>query len=535
MAAAPAATAKVAPKSNVPVLAGLLLGVLLAALDQTIVATAIPTVVRDLGGIDRYTWLFAAYMLGSTVVIPIAGKLSDLYGRRPIYLVGMGVFLLGSALCGTATTMDQLILYRAVQGLGGGAIFPVAIATIADLYPPAERGRVGGLFGAVFGLSSVVGPFLGGSIVDYVHLFGVDSWRWIFYVNVPVGALGIFMVASFFPRTGTRSTAPIDFAGIATLTTALVSALLVAVAVEEGYAWTSGAVLGLAALALVAFGAFLWAERRAADPIIPLRLFRNPIFAVASVVAVFGGAAMFTVVSFMPTYLQGVVGISATYSGTALIPLSLGIVAGSVSSGILVKRFGYKAFIVGGFAIAAVGYLLLASMTRDPEVWKAVAEMAVLGVGVGFTIQTLILAPQNAVGRRDVGAATSSITLFRTLGATFGVTLLGIAFNRRLSDEIPQRVDPGLVQGLLANELIAGKMARITQVLIQPELRDRLPPDAVEGIKAAFSEAMAVIFLAGAAIAAVALLISVFLKSIPMKTAEEYNAKPEDGAPSMGH
>lgn len=518
------------------VLAGLMLGILLAALDQAVVGTSLLKIVTDIGGFERFSWLFSAYMLASTVVIPIAGKLSDIYGRRPVYLAGMAIFLLGSVLCGTATTMNQLVAYRAVQGLGGGAIFPVALATIADLYPPSERGRVGGLFGAVFGLASVIGPFLGGYIVDNAHLGGVSSWRWVFYVNVPVGILAMTFVALFFPRIDTRHEARIDWLGTATLTAALLAALLVAVLIQEDHAWTHPWVLGLAALALASLAAFVWAERRAADPIIPLPLFRNPIFSVSVIASLLSGAAMFTVIVFMPTYMQGVVGISATRAGTALIPLSLGIVAGAGSSGALMKRFGYKPFAVGGFLIAVLGYLLLwrlALMETAAPVWLAVVEMAFLGLGIGWTIQTFIIATQNSVERRFIGVTTSGLTLFRTLGATVGVTVLGVILNERFVSVARSALPPDWLARFEADPRLSGDLSNLYPVLQQPDAIAGISAApggaaAIEAIKVSYAHAMALIFLVAAGIALVALLVSLALKSIPMKSAEEYNAQ---GAP----
>lgn len=511
------------------VLAGLMLGILLAALDQTVVGTSLFTIAADIGGFERFSWLFSAYMLASTIAIPIAGKLSDIYGRRPVYLAGMGVFLLGSALCGTAATMEQLILYRAVQGLGGGAIFPVALATIADLYPPSERGRIGGLFGAVFGLSSVIGPFVGGYIVDYAHVADIASWRWVFYVNVPVGIVAMTFVALFFPRVSTRQGASIDYAGTATLTLSLLSGLLVFVLVQEGYAWGAPETLGLAALSLAALAAFLLAERRAKDPIIPPHLFRNPVFAVSIAAGVFAGAAMFTVITFMPTYLQGVLGMSPTNSGTTLIPLSLAMVTGAGVSGALTKRFGYKPWMLAGFALVVLGYLLLwrlAGMGTQAPVWLALVMLTIVGAGIGFTLQTFIIAVQNAVEKRHVGAATSSFTLFRTLGVTVGVTLLGLVLNARFVDAARRNLDPAW----LARFESQGDLANLPNVLRSPDAVAGIAAapggaEALDAIKASFAEAIAVIFLAAAGIALVALVITTFLRSVPMKTAEEYHAQ----------
>lgn len=515
------------------VMAGLMLGILLFGLDQTVVGTSLFTIVSDIGGFEHFSWLFAAYMLASTIVIPIAGKLSDIYGRRPLFIAGMGVFLLGSVLCGTATNMSQLIAYRAVQGIGGGAIFPVAFATIADLFPPSERGRVGGLIGAVFGFSSVVGPFLGGWIVDNMHVGDIASWRWVFYVNVPVGALGIAMVAAFFPRIQTRRGVPIDYAGSITLSLGLLTGLLITVWGGDQYAWTSWQILALGATSLVSLGAFVLVEGRAKDPIIPLALFRDPIFRVAVIASILSGAVMFSIIAFMPTYLQGVVGISATYAGTALIPLSMGIVGGSISSGILMKRFGYKPFAVSGFVIALVGYLLLSRLGNEPSLALAVAEMFLLGIGIGFTIQTFIIAVQNAVDRKHVGVSTSSITLFRTLGATVGITILGVILNRKLESELPRRLAPETIQELLQSPLVAGKVGAIPTLLREPTFLANAPPAVIDGIKDSFSEGMTLLFLISAALCVVAIAVAAMLKSLPMKTAEEYNAEQAPVAVEM--
>jgi EmrB/QacA subfamily drug resistance transporter len=526
------------------VIAGLMMGILLAALDQSVVGTSLFTISQDIGGFERFAWLFSAYMLASTIVIPIAGKLSDIYGRRPIYLAGMGTFLAGSILCGTATSMDQLIAYRAIQGLGGGAIFPVALATIADLFPPSERGKIGGVFGATFGLASVVGPFIGGWIVDYLHIGSIESWRWVFYVNVPVGIVAMTFVALFFPRVTNKHKANIDYAGVATLTLTLLSGLMVFVLVQEGFAWTDPQTLGLAAIALASLAAFVLIEQRAKDPVIPPSLFRNRVFATSIAAGLFGGAAMFTVIVFMPTYLQGVLEYSPTRSGTSLIPLSLAMVTGAGASGALTKRFGYKIWMLLGFALAVTGYLLLwqlSGLGSDAPVWLAMVYLVILGAGLGFTLQTFIIAVQNSVEKRNVGVATSSFTLFRSIGVTIGVTILGLALNARFRSQLAARADPALVERVVNVPALrlGGDAANLPNVLIVPEAQLQLlardpdyawVPDAVhalrEPIQSSFAEAIGVIFLTAAVIAGVALLLSLLIPSIPMKTAEEYHGTP---------
>ena len=514
------------------ILTGLLLGVLLAALDQTVVGTSLPKIVSDLQDFEHFASLVTAYLLASTIVIPLAGKFSDNYGRRPVYLAGMGVFLLGSMLCGTATSMTQLILWRFVQGLGGGAIFPVAIATIADLYAPSDRGRVQGLFGAVFGLSSVVGPFIGGWIVDYVHVLGIASWRWVFYVNLPVGLVALFMVFTHFPRKTERHPHPIDWLGIATVTTALTAIVLVAVWGGGEYQWDSPQILGLIALALLSVAAFVFVESRAKDPLVPLALFKEPIFTVSAIASILMGGAMFGVISFMPTYMQGVVGISATYSGAVLMPLSLTIVAGSIVSGRMMKRFGYKPFTVIGTVIIGTAFLVLwwQSSHGIPPIWQAILAMMWLGIGIGFTIQTFVVAVQNAVERRYVGVGTSSITLFRTLGATVGVAALGAILNRRLEQTLPDTMPPGSVEQLMGDPRAhLSRLADFPRLLTTPEFMDAQFPghDAiVTGLKDGFSQSIATVWMAGAVMAAVGFVIVLFLRSKPLKTAEEYHNAP---------
>jgi len=542
---APAKPARQAHEGGPLLILGLMLGILLAALDQTVVSTSLPKIVADINGFEHFAWVFAGYMLGSTLVIPLAGKLSDNYGRRPIYIAGMSIFLGGSMLCGTATDIWQLIGYRFVQGLGGGMLFPVANAVVADIYAPAERGRIQGAFGAVFGLSSVVGPFLGGWIVDNLHLFGVASWRWVFYVNLPVGAAAIATVWTHFPRLPSRETPPFDFVGTGTLMVALASALVTTVLGGSTYAWGSPQILFLGALSAGACAAFLLAERRAVDPVVPLKLFRNPIVSVSALSVFLLGAGMFGVIGFFPTYLQGVVGFSATYSGATLIPLSIALIAGAGASGFLFKRFGYKPFALSGGLISAAGFALLLSMGTSPTLAVAIAGLMLAGLGVGFRIQSYTIAVQNAVERRVIGAATSTILLFQTIGATFGVTVLGVLLNNAVIAEVPAHVDPLVLQGILADPFVGGHVERVPSLLVQPAFVAAMPPAVIQGIKDGFAIAMQVIFLAGAVLSVAAFVTTLFLKSVRLKSKAEYmtGAPATDAgghaeaaaAPSAGH
>jgi EmrB/QacA subfamily drug resistance transporter len=514
-------------------LGGLLLGVLLAALDSTVVGTSLPKVVADIGGFQHFAWVFSAYMLASTLVIPLAGKLSDLYGRRPVYLTGLIIFIAGSALCGMVSSMMGLILMRAVQGIGGGMLFPIAMATVADIYAPGERGRIQGTIGAVFGFASVVGPFMGGWIVDNVSVLGIASWRWIFYVNLPVGLAAIMMVSAYFPRIAKRQTPPLDLMGSAVMSLSLVSLLLVTIWGGDTYAWGSPQIIGLAATSIVSVIAFVYIELRARDPLVPPVLFREPIFAVSAIAVFLAGISMFGVISFMPTYMQGVVGISATYSGAALLPMTVAMVFSSFISGVLLNRFGYKSFALAGTAITIAGLLMLSRLGSAPSINLAVGEMAFLGVGLGLTMQTYIVAAQNAIERRLIGVGTSALTLLRSLGATIGVTVYGIVLNGQLRTQLPAHLGQPAVDQLLANPFIGHNVENIPSLLLQSPFLRSSPPFIVDGIKAAFSDALSVVFVMGAAIAAVAFVVTLFLKSRPLKSKEEYlngtSAKPADG------
>jgi EmrB/QacA subfamily drug resistance transporter len=564
------ATTPAEEKGHGLILAGLMLGILLAALDQTVVGTSLPKIVGELGDFQYFPQLVTAYLLASVIVIPIAGKFSDLYGRRPIYLAGMVLFLAGSALCGiagqwgvwhvgsmTVSGMWQLILFRFIQGLGGGAIFPVALATVADMYSPSERGRVQGLFGAVFGLSSVIGPFLGGWIVDNLHIGSVSPWRWVFYVNLPVGLVGIVMVATHFPRTAAHPGTKIDWAGVATITAALTAIVLVASFGGDTWAWGSWQILGLIAVSLLFTALFIWAEARAKDPLIPLTLWNEPIFTVSAIASILMGSAMFGVIAFMPTYMQGVVGISATYSGAVLVPLTLMLVAGSIVSGQLMKRFGYKPFTVMGTIIAGTAFFGLWYINQQgiPPIWLAVVIMMWLGIGLGFTIQTFTVAVQNAVERRFVGTGTAAITLFRSLGATVGIAALGAILNRNVDNNLPPKVaaaaatNPavgGLYHSVLTNPFVGGKVENVPQILVSSdalnglhtaEAAGKVPPGTVDQflsvLKDAFNVSIGGVWLAGALIAVVAFVVVLFLRNKKLKTAEEYHGDQPAAAPAM--
>jgi EmrB/QacA subfamily drug resistance transporter len=406
---------------------GLMLGMLLAALDQTIVSTALPRIVRDLGGFQHYSWVFSAYMLGATVTVPLYGKLSDIYGRRPFFLLGITLFSTGSIVSGLATSMGMLIAGRAIQGLGAGGLIPLAIAAIGDIIPPRRRGKWQGFLGAVFAMSSVLGPATGGWLTDNA------SWRWCFFVNLPLAGVALAVVWFGFVRRPRREEHSIDYIGAILLTAGAAAGLLAAVWGGTEYPWGSLVVIGLFVTAAVLLGSFVFQERRAKEPIVPLELFRDRTFS-AAVVAVFAlGAAMFVTIIYVPLFVQRVLGDSASGSGAVLTPLLLGIVTTSMVAGQLVSRTGhYRPVLIAGPPLLATGFFLLAGLGVHSSQLDVTRDVVLVGLGIGLMMQTLTVAVQNAVSRRAIGVATASTQFFRTVGATAGVTVMGAIVTSRL-------------------------------------------------------------------------------------------------------
>ncbi|MGW0835486.1 DHA2 family efflux MFS transporter permease subunit [Streptomyces prunicolor] len=409
----------------------LLLGLLLAALDQTIVSTALPTIVSDLGGLEHLSWVVTAYLLASTAATPLWGKLGDQYGRKRLFQIAIVIFLIGSALCGAAQNMPQLIGFRALQGLGGGGLIVLSMAIVGDVVSPRERGRYQGLFGAVFGATSVLGPLLGGLFTEHL------SWRWVFYINLPVGvvALAVIATALHIPRKSTRHV--IDYLG--TFLIAAVATCLVLVASLGGttWGWGSPQIIGLAVLGVVLIVAFVAVERRAAEPVLPLKLFRVRTFTLAAVISFIVGFAMFGAMTYLPTFLQVVQGITPTMSGVHMLPMVFGMLLSSTGSGQVVSRTGrWKVFPIAGTGITALGLLLLHQLDENSSTAEMSAYFFVFGLGLGLVMQVLVLIVQNAVSYEDLGVATSGATFFRSIGASFGVAIFGTVFASRLGDKL---------------------------------------------------------------------------------------------------
>ncbi|MFG1718146.1 MDR family MFS transporter [Micromonospora chalcea] len=480
---------------------GLMTGMLLAALDQTIVGTALPTIVGELGGINHYSWVVTAYLLASTASTPLYGKMADLYGRRPVFLFSIGMFLLGSLLAGLSQNMTQLIVTRGVQGIGAGGLMTLAFTIISDVVSPRERGRYQGLFGAVFGVSSVAGPLVGG-------YFAETNWRWIFYINVPLAILAIVVcwhVMRLVPFERREHT--VDWIGAALLV-AGVSCLLLALSWGGAeYAWGSGVIVGLFAAGAVLGVLFVIQEARTREPILPLRLFRSATFALANAAGFVLGLVMFGSIIFIPLYLQIVKGASPTRSGLLMLPMMAGVIITSIVTGRAMSRIGrYKWFPVAGAAVLVVGMLLFQQLQVATTLWAAFGYMVVIGVGLGLCMQSLILAVQNAVSVRDLGAGTSSATFFRSLGGSFGVAILGAVLSSRLTSELAGRLPGALAQ--LPPEQRAAVSAGGNFSINDPAAILALPAPVRAAVQAAFVESLHLVFLTTGLIAIVAVLVT---------------------------
>jgi EmrB/QacA subfamily drug resistance transporter len=477
-----------------------MLGMLLAALDQTIVATALPTIVGDLGGASHLSWIVTAYLLASTASTPLWGKLGDMYGRKRFFQAAIVIFLVGSALAGLSRSMGELIAFRALQGIGGGGLIIGAQTIVGDVVAPADRGRYQGVFGAVFGATSVVGPLLGGLIVAHA------SWRWVFYINLPIGIGALAVTGAFLPAAQARVAHVIDYLGAALVAAGTASLVLMTSLGGTTYAWGSPQIVGLGVAGLVLLALFVWVERRVEEPILPMRLFKNRVFGVSSAIGFVVGFAMFGAITFLPLYLQIVKGVDPTVSGLRLLPMMAGLLLTSISSGQLISRTGrYKVFPILGTALMTIGLVLLSRLGPETSWLDASLYMFVFGLGLGSVMQVLVIAVQNAVDYRDLGAATSGATYFRSIGGSFGTAVFGSIFSNRLS--------ANLAHYLGGVALPAG----VSSATLSPEALSRLPSAAHHALIQAYADALQTVFMAAAPVAALAFVLSWLLPEVKLR------------------
>ncbi len=495
---------------------GLMLGMLVASISQTIVGPAMPKIVAELGGMDHYSWVATAAMLVSAVAVPIVGKFSDLYGRRGFFIAGLGVFMVGSLVAGLAPNFWTLVAGRAIQGLGMGTVMPLAQTIIGDIIPPRHRGKYQGLMGAVFGVTMVAGPLAGGFITDH---FG---WRWLFWSTIPVGVAATAVVTRFLHVPHERRDAQIDVAGILTLTPALVTTLLATSWGGTTYAWSSPVIIGLYAVGAVLLTAFVLVERRAAEPIIPLRLFANPILTLSNIAAFGIAMVMFGAIIYIPVFAQGVIGVDATNSGLILLPLMAGFIVVGIVTGQLITRTGrYKAFILAGIVIMGAGIWLLTRLDHTATQGQLTLAMTVLGVGLGFAMQQYTLIVQNAAAREDLGVVTSTMQFFRNVGSTVGIAIFGTVMTSGLAAAISAHLPASVRASMPAGGADVGSV-------LDPSALAQLPPVVADAVRQGLAERLHDVFLIGLPILGVVLLATFFIREIPLRGTT--HAAPEDGA-----
>lgn len=530
------------------VTAGLAIGLLAAALDQTVVDTAFPRMIADLGGVSIFTWVITIYMLASTAVVPVVGKLADIFGRKVFYLVGMATFIGGSMLCGQAHSMAELIIFRGIQGLGAGMLQPIVFTLVGDIYPPEDRAKLQGLFGGVFGVASVLGPKIGGWLTHNL------SWRWVFYVNFPIGVIA-FLIILFGLKESRGARRPIDYWGSITVTAGIVAILLALSMGGTTYAWNSWQMVSLFAVAIVLLIAFVGIESRVPEPILSFALFKKRTYSVMSLVALLMGIGMFGTIIFVPWFIQGVVGVDPNVAGNVMTPMMFTVIVFSFTAGRLAVRIPYRLIASSGFLLLAVGFLLMTRWTASTTQLQAIVATMVVGAGVGLLMPTMTLATQNAFGARFRGQVTSGIQFFRSVGGTLGTTIFGMIFNQQMGNNLP--LLNAKLQPILANvppaalaqfgqhiQAMTAQPQALVQVLLQEQLRAQIPAlmrgAMVAGIKEMMVDSLHLVFFTGMLIVLGGFVVSLFLGNTSLKTQKkELESQGESGAKgdmgSMAH
>ncbi|MFD1735227.1 MDR family MFS transporter [Bacillus salitolerans] len=508
-------------KKKITIMIAIMSAMLFAALNQTIVGTALPRIVSDLGGIEYFNWVFTIFMLASSVTAILVGKLSDIYGRKPFILIGIGVFILGSLLCGTATSIIYLIVYRGIQGLGAGMIMSTAFTAVGDLFSPRERGRWQGLMGAVFGLASVFGPTLGGWIVDHTH------WKWVFWVFLPFGIIAFILIMSLFPSVERKPSQKVDYIGSILISAIIVPLLLAFSWAGTQYEWTSPLIIGLFIASIISLLLFIQVERRVQNPVLPLDLFKNDIFSLSNAVGFILGAGMFGTIMYMPFFIQGVIGTSATASGLIMMPMTLSMVVSSSIIGQFITKTGkYKAFAIGGLMLMAIGMFLMSIMSTDTSNMTAVLNMIIVGFGLGACFPVFTLTVQNAVSQSNLGVATASTQLFRQIGGTVGVAILGTVMASRMESRLKESV--ASLPGGMTSMPKEFESLSDPQLLMNPdqlaEIKMKVPSEMqsifeemLTFLRDALSYSLTGLFLIGAIMMVVAVILTFFLREIPLR------------------
>jgi EmrB/QacA subfamily drug resistance transporter len=516
-------------KKKVTIMIAVMSVMLFAALNMTIVGTSLPKIVAEIGGMDYFNWVFTIYMLTSSITAILVGKLSDIYGRKVFILTGICIFIIGSLLSGFSQTIIQLIIFRGIQGFGGGMIMSTSFTTIGDLFSPRERGRWQGMMGGVFGLSSLFGPTLGGYIVDNL------DWSWVFWIFLPVGVIAFFMILRLYPRTEQQEKEKIDYLGSGVLTIVILTLLLGLGWVGREYAWNSPLIVGLFSVSFVFFILFIWIESKVKSPVVPLHLFKNSVVSVSNSVSFLSGMAMFGIIMYVPFYVQGVLGRSATTSGLVEMVMTISMVGCSAISGQFITKTGkYKRIALIGFFVMAIGALLNARLTPDADLAMIIFNLIIIGIGLGLTMPIFTLTVQNAVDHKFLGVATATSQLFRQMGATVGVAIMGYIMGSRMTEKLSEANLPVIPEGAMGGVNLQNPQILMNAYAIE-EMKQTLPLEVqpmfeqlILALKDALNYSLTHVFLFSALMVVGALIVTLFLKELPLRTSNDSTREAEE-------